>query len=83
MQSFLLFSPKAQALVSHMLYLGPGPSSLLHLTRANAEKPYAGDTVANNFCDMPLPKYIDSKTVLIYRPHPVYTSLSRVRILNE
>jgi hypothetical protein len=27
------------------LYLGPGPSSLLHLTRANAEKPYAGDTV--------------------------------------
>ncbi len=28
-------------------------------------------SVANNFCDMPLPKYIDSKTVLIYRPHPV------------
>jgi hypothetical protein len=27
-----------------MLCLGPGPSSLLHLTRANAEKPYAGDT---------------------------------------
>ena len=29
---------------SFMLCLGPGPSSLLHLTRANAEKPYAGDT---------------------------------------
>ena len=27
-----------------MLCLGPGPPSLLHLTRANAEKPYAGDT---------------------------------------
>jgi hypothetical protein len=26
------------------LCLGPRPSSLLHLTRANAEKPYAGDT---------------------------------------
>jgi hypothetical protein len=26
------------------LCLGPGPPSLLHLTRANAEKPYAGDT---------------------------------------
>ena len=30
---------------SFMLCLGPGPSSLLHLTRANAEKPYAGDTL--------------------------------------
>ena len=30
---------------SFMLCLGPGPSSLLHLTRANAEKPYAGDTI--------------------------------------
>ena len=30
---------------SFMLCLGPGPSSLLHLTRANAEKPYAGDTM--------------------------------------
>ncbi len=29
-------------------------------------------SVATNFCDMPLPKYSDSKTVLIYRPHPVY-----------
>jgi hypothetical protein len=28
-------------------------------------------SVANNFFDMPLPKYLDSKTVLIYRPHPV------------
>ncbi len=25
-------------------------------------------SVANNFCDKPLPKYLDSKTVLIYRP---------------
>jgi hypothetical protein len=30
-------------------------------------------SVANNFCDMPLPKYPDSKTVLIYLPHPVHT----------
>ena len=30
---------------SFMLCLGPGHSSLLHLTRANAEKPYAGDTI--------------------------------------
>ena len=29
---------------SLVLCLGPRPSSLLHLTRANAEKPYAGDT---------------------------------------
>jgi hypothetical protein len=29
---------------SLMLCLGPVPPSLLHLTRANAEKPYAGDT---------------------------------------
>jgi hypothetical protein len=29
---------------SFMLCLGPGHSSLLHLTRANAEKPYAGGT---------------------------------------
>jgi hypothetical protein len=29
-------------------------------------------SVANNFCDMPWPKYLDSKTVLIYRSHPVY-----------
>jgi hypothetical protein len=29
------------------LCLGPGPSSLLHLTRANAEKPYAGGTGVN------------------------------------
>jgi hypothetical protein len=28
-------------------------------------------SVANNFCDQPLPKYMDSKTVLIYCPHPV------------
>jgi hypothetical protein len=28
-------------------------------------------SVANNFCDMPLPEYLDLKTVLIYLPHPV------------
>jgi hypothetical protein len=28
---------------------------------------------AKYFYDKPLPKYIDLKTVLIYRPHPVYT----------
>jgi hypothetical protein len=27
-----------------------------------------------------LPKYLDSKTVLIYRPHPVYSVSARVRI---
>jgi hypothetical protein len=31
-------------------------------------------SVANNFCDMSLPNYLDSKTVLIYRPHPVFVS---------
>jgi hypothetical protein len=35
---------------SFMLCLGPGPPSLLHLTRANAEKLYAGDTaIATTF----------------------------------
>jgi hypothetical protein len=29
-------------------------------------------SVANNFCDMPFPKYHDLKTVLIYRLHPVF-----------
>jgi hypothetical protein len=34
-------------------------------------------SVANNFCDFPLSKYLDSKTVLIYCPHPVEdTSIS-------
>ncbi len=27
--------------------------------------------VENSFCDKPLPKYLASKTVLIYCPHPV------------
>ena len=38
---------------SLVLCLGPGPSSLLHLTRANAEKPYAGDTSGHiiTFCE--------------------------------
>jgi hypothetical protein len=35
-----------------VLCLGPGPSSLLHLTRANAEKPYAGDTHAKRKVDV-------------------------------
>ena len=30
-------------------------------------------SVANNFCDQPLPKYLDLKTVLIYCPHPVHS----------
>jgi hypothetical protein len=28
-------------------------------------------SIANNFCDKLLPKYLVSKTVLIYCPHPV------------
>jgi hypothetical protein len=28
-------------------------------------------SVTKDFCDQPLPKYLDSKTVLIYCPHPV------------
>ncbi len=32
-------------------------------------------SVANNLCDKLLPKYLDSKTVLIYCPHPVHLSL--------
>jgi len=39
---------------SFMLCLGPGPSSLLHLTRANAEKPYAGDTLLTNIKYVPV-----------------------------
>ncbi len=34
-------------------------------------------SVANNFCDKLLSKYLDSKTVLIYCPHPVYDPLLR------
>jgi hypothetical protein len=30
---------------------------------------------AKFFYDKPLPKYLDPKTVLIYRPHPVYKPL--------
>ncbi len=30
------------------------------------------------FYDKPLTKYLDSKTVLIYRPHPVYESLEAI-----
>ena len=41
---------------SLVLCLGPGPSSLLHLTRANAEKPYAGGTV----CILELSQCIDA-----------------------
>jgi hypothetical protein len=34
--------------------------------------------VANSFCDLPLSKYLDSKTVLIYCPRPVlYLNFTR------
>ncbi len=29
-------------------------------------------SAGKHFYDNPLPKYFDPKTVLIYRPHPVY-----------
>jgi hypothetical protein len=32
---------------------------------------------AKYFNDKPLPNYIDPKTVLIYRQHPVYTKINR------
>ncbi len=35
-------------------------------------------SVANNLCDKLLPKYLDSKTVLIYCPHPVVRTLLTV-----
>jgi hypothetical protein len=36
---------------------------------------------AKYFYDNPLPKYLDPKTVLIYRPHPVYhTTLHRRQV---
>jgi hypothetical protein len=35
---------------SFMLYLGPGPPSLLHLTRASETEPYAGDTIMTSQC---------------------------------
>ncbi len=34
-------------------------------------------SATNNFCDQPLPKYLDSKTVLIYCPHPVHKSYQK------
>ncbi len=37
--------------------------------------------VANNFCDKLLPKYLDSKTVLIYCPHPVYLEITHDPLL--
>ncbi len=37
-------------------------------------------SVANNFCDLPLSKYLDSKTVLIYCPHPVGDSIAKERL---
>jgi hypothetical protein len=30
------------------------------------------NSVAKHFCDQPLHKYLDPKTVLIYCPHPVH-----------
>ena len=35
--------------------------------------------VVNNFYDQPLHKYLDSKTVLIYCPHPVYSCQSNLK----
>ncbi len=40
-------------------------------------------SVANNFCDMPLPKYLYLKTVLIYRPHPVQPPTQQTRPRNN
>ncbi len=40
-------------------------------------------SVVNNFCDQPLPKYLDSKTVLIYCPHPVCTERTVNHIENR
>jgi hypothetical protein len=37
------------------------------------EKPSFSMRPAKYFYDNPLPKYLDPKTVLIYRPHPVPT----------
>ncbi len=34
---------------------------------------------AKYFYDKPLTKYLDSKTVLIYRPHPVYFTFKRIK----
>jgi hypothetical protein len=31
-------------------------------------------SAAKHFCDKPMPQYLDLKTVLIYRPHPVASS---------
>ncbi len=43
--------------------------------------------VENSFCDKPLPKYLASKTVLIYCPHPVpflnFLKLQSCPICNE
>ena len=36
---------------------------------------------AKYFYDNPLPKYLDPKTVLIYRPHPVYQVLDIMIIM--
>ncbi len=45
---------------SFLLYLGPGPPLLLHLTRPNAEKPYAGDTVCSSlFYRAPVSRDVD------------------------
>ncbi len=38
---------------------------------------------AKYFYDKPLPKYLDPKTVLIYRPHPVYANSTTQRCPNK
>ncbi len=43
-------------------------------------------SLANNFCDKLLPKYLDPKTVLIYCPHPVRifrVKVAPIRSLNK
>ncbi len=37
-----------------------------------------GMSAANHFCDKPLPKYLDLKTVLIYCPSPVQCTCSMI-----
>jgi len=58
---------------SFMLCLGPGPSSLLHLTRAIAEKPYAGGTtVIRKVWRIVLPLY--RYTIQYLFPFPFFAS---------
>jgi len=44
-----------------MLCLGPGPPSLLHLTRADLIWPYAGDTIVISEFGLPITLCVISK----------------------